>query len=69
LTKKRGLAQYYDYPDGAVARQGEKPQQLQNKYPNSSHAASMKKALAAYARQKARNEETKKAKDNPQQQR
>ena len=68
LKADKGLAQYYDYPDGA-AGQGEKLHQLLNKYPNSSHAASMKKALAAYARQKAQIEETKKAKGNPQQQR
>ena len=68
LKADTGLAQYYDYPDGA-AGQGEKLQQLLNKYPNSSHAASMRKAPAAYARQKAQIEETKKAKGNPQQQR
>jgi hypothetical protein len=71
LKADKGLAQYFASPDwdGAVAGQGEKLQQLLNKYPNSSHAASMRKALAEYARQKAQIEETKKAKGNPQQQR
>lgn len=70
LKADRGLAQYFASPDwdGAVAGQGEKLQQLLSKYPNSSHAASMRKALAEYARQKSQIEETKKAKGNPQQQ-
>ena len=68
LKADKGLARCFDYPDGA-AGQGEKLQQLLNKYPNSSHAASMRKALDEYARQKAQIEETKKAKGNPQQQR
>jgi hypothetical protein len=63
LKADKGLAQYYASPDGA-AGPGEKLQQLLNKYPNSSHAASMRKALAEYARQKAEIEETKKAKAN-----
>jgi len=49
LKSDKGLARYYGFPDGAII-QGEKLQQLLNKYPNSSHAASMKKALAGYAR-------------------
>jgi len=67
-VRPKGMAQYSDYPDGA-AGQGEKLQRLLNKYPNSSHAASMRKALAEDARQKAQIEEMKKAKGNPQQQR
>ncbi len=65
LKADKGLAQYYAYPDGA-AGPGEKLQQLLNKYPNSSHAASMKKVLAVYVRQKAEIEE-KKARSAPQQ--
>ena len=65
LKADKGLAQYYDYPDGA-AGQGEKLQQLLNKYPNSSHAASMKKALAVYARQQAEIDAAKKARGAPQ---
>lgn len=68
LTADKGLAQYYDYPDGAPG-QGEKLQQLLNKYPNSSHAASLKKALAVYTRQKAETEAAQKARSTPQQQR
>jgi hypothetical protein len=71
LQADKGLAQYFATPDwdGAVAGQAEKLQHLLNKYPNSSHAASMRKALADYARQKAQIEEAKKAKGNPQPQR
>jgi hypothetical protein len=71
LKADKGLIQYYADPDwdGTVAGQGEKLQQLLNKYPNSSHAASVKWALAAYARLKAEIEERKKAKSAPQQQR
>jgi len=67
LKADKGLARYYGFPDGA-AGQGEKLQQLFSKYPNSSHAASLKKALAVYARQKAEIEEANKARSNPQQQ-
>jgi hypothetical protein len=67
LQADKGLARYYGFPDGA-AGQGEKLQQLLSTYPNSSHAASMKRALAVYARQKSEVEEVKKARSNPPQQ-
>lgn len=71
LKANKRMALYYVRPnlDDAVAGEGEKLQQLFNRYPSSSHTATMKKALAEYARQKAQIEETKKAKGNPQQQR
>jgi hypothetical protein len=53
LKADKGLARYYAYPN-ADAAQGEKLLQLLNKYPNSSHAPSIKKVLAVYARQKLR---------------
>jgi hypothetical protein len=68
LKADKELARYYGFPNGA-AGQGEKLQQLLNKYPNSSHAASMKKVLAVYARQKAEIEQVNKARSTPQQQR
>lgn len=68
LKADKELARYYGFPNGAPG-QGEKLQQLLSKYPNSSHAASMKKVLVVYARQKAEIEETKKARSSPQQQR
>jgi hypothetical protein len=60
LKSDKSLAQYYALPNGDAA-QGKKLQQLLDKYPNSSHAPSMKKALAMYARQKAETEGAKKA--------
>jgi len=67
LKADKELARYYGFPNGA-AGEGEKLQQLLNKYPNSSHAASMKKALAVYARQRAEIEQVNKAQSAPQQQ-
>jgi len=67
LKADKGLARYYGFPDG-TAGQGEKIQHLLSKYPNSSHAASLKKALAMYAREKAEIEAVNKARSNPQQQ-
>jgi hypothetical protein len=60
LKADKGLARYYGFPDGTPG-EGEKLQQLLNKYPNSSHVASMKKALAVYARQQAEIDAAKKA--------
>jgi hypothetical protein len=56
----KGLARFYSCPN-VDANQAEKLQQLLNKYPNSSHAAFMKRALAAYAREKAEIEAARKA--------
>jgi hypothetical protein len=68
LEADKGLARYYGYQDGAPG-QGEKLEQLLNKYPNSSHVASMKKALAVHALQETEIEEMKKARSTPQPQR
>jgi len=65
LKADQGLARYYSYSNGATL-QGEKLQQLLNKYPNSSYAGYMKKVLAAYARQKAEIEAAKKARSTSQ---
>ena len=58
LKADKELARFYEFPNGDAA-QGEKLQHLLNKYPNSSHTASMKKALLIYARQKAESERAK----------
>jgi hypothetical protein len=68
LKADKGLAWFYDFPQGS-ASQGEKLQRLLSKYPNSSHAASMKRVLAVYARQKAEIEEVEKARHTSQPQR
>jgi hypothetical protein len=61
----KGLARYYSCPN-IDANQSEKLQQLLNKYPNSSHAVFMKRALAVYAREKAEIEAAKKARSTTQ---
>jgi hypothetical protein len=48
----KGLARFYSSPNVDPNR-AEKLQELLSRYPNSSHAVFMKKALAVYARQKA----------------
>jgi hypothetical protein len=65
LKADQGLSRYYSYSNGATL-QGEKLQQLLNKYPNSSYAAAMKKALSVYARRKAEIEAAKKARSTSQ---
>lgn len=67
LESDKELARYYGFPNGA-AGQGEKLRKLLNEFPNSSHAASMKKALTVYAKQEPEIEELKKAQGAPQQQ-
>lgn len=69
LKANKRMALYYVRPnlDDAAAGEGEKLQQLLNRYPNSSHVASMNKALAVYARQKSLIEERNKAKNTTQQ--
>jgi hypothetical protein len=58
----KGLALFYSCPN-VDANQSEKLQQLLNKYPNSSHAALMKRALAEYAKEKAEVEAARKARN------
>lgn len=65
LKADQGLARYYSYSNAATL-QGEKLQQLLNKYPNSSYAGYMKKVLSVYARQKAEIEAAKKARSSSQ---
>jgi hypothetical protein len=65
LKSEKELARYYAFPNGAPG-QGEKLQELLIKYPNSSHATAMKKALAEYAKQEAEIEQEKKATSTPQ---
>jgi len=65
LKADRQLARSYGFPGGA-ATQGEKLQQLLKRYPNSSYTASLKKALAVYARQRAENEEEEKTRNTSQ---
>ena len=67
LKADKELTRYYGFPNGAPG-QGQKLQRLLNKYPNSSHAASMKKVLAVFARQEAEIEEARKASNASQQQ-
>lgn len=71
LKANKRMALYYVRPnlDDAVAGEGEKLQQLFNRYPNSSQAASMRKALAASARQRVKIEQMKKAGTTSQQRR
>jgi hypothetical protein len=68
-NKRMALCDVRPNLDDAVAGEGEKLQQLFNRYSNSSHAASMRKALAASARQRVKIEEMRKARTTSQRQR